>query len=75
MTSQTRQQINTIHILPNISRSKHNQTTKFGQLIEYNMINIFLEKLYKKFGGEGSFRPFCKNSRLRISLDQQSKML
>ena len=26
-----------IHILPNISRSRGNQATKFGQLIEYNM--------------------------------------
>ena len=26
-----------IHILPNISRSKTNQTMKFSQLIEYNM--------------------------------------
>ena len=25
---------------------------KFGQLIEYNMRNIFLEKLYTKCGGE-----------------------
>ena len=33
--------------LPNISRSKGNQAMKFGQLIEYNMINIFLEKSYK----------------------------
>ena len=38
MMSQTGHKINTIHILPNISRSKGNQTTKFGQLIEYNMI-------------------------------------
>ena len=29
-----RQQIATIHILPNISRIKDNQTMKFGQLIE-----------------------------------------
>ena len=36
-----------IHILPNIS-SKGNQTMKFGQLIEYNMRNIFLEKSYTK---------------------------
>ena len=45
MTSQTGQQIITIttHILPNISRSKRNQTMKFGQLIEYNMRNTFLE--------------------------------
>ena len=33
-----------IHIFPNISRSKSNQTIKFGQLIECNMIKIFLEK-------------------------------
>ena len=46
MTSQADKQIITIHILPNISRSKDNQTVKFGQLIEYNMGNIFLEKLY-----------------------------
>ena len=29
-------------IMPNISRSKDNQTVKFGQLIEYN--NIFVQK-------------------------------
>ena len=75
MTSQTGQQINTIHILPNISRSKGNQTKKFGQLIEYNMINTFLEKSYTKCGGGASPRPFCKKSKLSIPLDQQSKML
>ena len=31
-------------MLPNISRSKGNQTMKFGQLIECKMRNIFLEK-------------------------------
>ena len=41
-TSQTGQQIITLHILPNISRSKDDQIMKFGQLIEYNMRNIFL---------------------------------
>ena len=75
MASQTGQQINTIHILPNISRSKSNQTTKFGQLIEYNMINNILEKSYLKCDGEDSPRPFCKKSKLSMSLDQQSKML
>ena len=44
MTSQTGQRIISRHILPNISSSKGNQTMKFGQLIEYNMRNIFLEK-------------------------------
>ena len=37
-------------ILPNISRSKSSQTMKFGQLIRYNMKNIFLRKLYTKCG-------------------------
>ena len=36
MTSQTRQLIITIHILPNISRSKSNQAMKFGHLIRYS---------------------------------------
>ena len=34
---------------------------KFGQLIEYNMRNIFLEKSYTKFGGESILRIFSKN--------------
>ena len=34
---------------------------KFGQLIEYNIRNIFLEKSYKTFGGETSTRPFSEN--------------
>ena len=34
---------NCMHILPNISRSKGNQTMKFGQLIEYNLRNILLK--------------------------------
>ena len=42
LTSQTGQQIIEIHVLPNISRSKGNQTMKFGQLIEYNTRSIFL---------------------------------
>ena len=31
-----------IHVLPNISQSKGNQTIKLGQLTEYNKRNIFL---------------------------------
>ena len=42
---------------------------KFGQLIEYDMINIFLEKSYKKCD-ETIPRPFSKISKLSISLDQ-----
>ena len=63
-----------MHILPNISRSKGNQTIEFGQLIEYNMRNIFLEKSYTKCGGETSARPFSEKLKLSISLDQ-SKVL
>ena len=58
MTSQTEQQITAVHILLNISRSKGNQTTKLGGLIEYSMKNIFLEKSYTKCGRETSPRPF-----------------
>ena len=48
---------------------------KFGQLIEYNMRNIFLEKSYTKCGGEASPRSFYEKSKLSISLDQQLEML
>ena len=41
MTSQPGKQTITVLILPDISQSKRNQTMKFGQLIEYNMRNIF----------------------------------
>ena len=47
MTSQAGQQIFTIHVLPNISRSKGNQSIKFGQLIKCNLRNIFLLKSFK----------------------------
>ena len=48
MMSQPGLQTIAIHILPNISQRKGNQTKKFGQLIEYNKINIFLQKLCGK---------------------------
>ena len=57
-------------MLTNISRSKGNQTLKFGQLIEYNTRNFFLEKSYTKCGGDTIPRPFSKLSKLTISLDQ-----
>ena len=61
MTSQTGLQIVTIYTLPNITRSKCNQTITFGQLMHYNMRNIFFEKSYKKCGEEASPDPFKKN--------------
>ena len=38
--------------MPNILRIKGNQAIKFGQLIEYNNRNIFLERSYRKYDGE-----------------------
>ena len=58
MTSKPGQQKIAIHILPNISRNKGNQTKKFGQLIECNLRNIFIKKSYTKCGGETVPRPF-----------------
>ena len=48
---------------------------KFGQLIEYNMKNIFIEKLYTKLGGEASPRPFSEKSKLSLSLEQQCEVI
>ena len=52
-----------------------NQAMKTGQLLEYNLRNIFLEKSYTKCGGETIPRPSSKKSKFRISLDQHSKVL
>ena len=75
MTSQSGQRTIVIHILSNIQRSEGTQTIKFGQLIECNIRNIFLEKSYTKCGGETSPRPFPEKLKLNISLDEQSKVL
>ena len=37
---------------------------KFGQLIEYNMRNIFLEKLCTKCGADTILRPFSKKIKI-----------
>ena len=70
MTSQPGKQTIVMYILTNISRSKGNQTMKFGQLIECNMRNVFLEKPYTKRGGGTIPRSFSKKSKLSKSLDQ-----
>ena len=48
MTSQPASQTIAIHIFPDISQNKDNQIMKFGQLIEYDKRNIFLQKLCRK---------------------------
>ena len=63
----------TIHILTNISKSKGNQVVKFGQLIEHNMRNIFLEKSSTKCCGETISRSLSNKSKFNISLNQYSK--
>ena len=60
MMSQTGQQTIAKHILTNISRSKDNQTMKPGQLMEYNMKHIFLEKSYTKLVEKLFPNPFLK---------------
>ena len=70
MTSQPRKQTIAVHILFNISRSKTDQTITFGQLISYNIRNILLEKSCTKCGRETIPRPFSKNLKLSISVDQ-----
>ena len=53
MTSQARQQIIAIHILPTFSRSKDNFEIKFGKLLDRN---IFLQN-HAENGRETNSRP------------------
>ena len=66
MTSQPGQQTILIHILSSISRSKSNQSIKFGQLIECNTRNIFLENSCPNCGGETSPGTFSEKLKLSI---------
>ena len=52
MTSQTEKQTIPINILLDISKSKNNQTMKFGQVIEYNVRNISFQKSCRKWKRE-----------------------
>ena len=61
MMSQPGAQAIAIYILPNNSRSKSNQTMKFGQLIEYDMRNIFLENHTQNVVEKLVPDPFLKN--------------
>ena len=72
--SQTEKLIITIHILPNISGSKGNQTVKFGQFIKSNMRNIFHEFSCTICDGEISPRPLLK-IKIEQYLDHQSEHL
>ena len=73
MTSQPGTQIIAIHILPKISRSKGNQTMKYGQLTEYNMRNIFFENHSQNVMEKLFPDPFLKNQ--IISLGKQFALI
>ena len=60
--------------MTNNSRRKGNQAMKIGQLTEYNLRNIFLEKSHTKYGGETIPRSFFKKLKLSISADQHFKV-
>ena len=60
MKPELRKETIALHILPNFSRSKCNETMKFGQFIKYNISNIFFSKTFTKCGGETSPRSFSK---------------
>ena len=60
MTPKSWKQTLAINILPNISRSKANKTMEFGQLIEHNMRNIFLENITQNMVKKLFSDPFMK---------------
>ena len=53
MTSHPGLQTVAIHILPNTSQSKGNQTMEFGHLIESNKRNVFFFKNYAENEAKG----------------------
>ena len=48
ITTQPSRKTMAVHVLPNVSKSKDNETIKCGQLIEYNMRNTFVKKIIYK---------------------------
>ena len=63
MTSQSEKKTVAIHISPNITMTKDNQTKKFGQTM----------KSYTEFGEQTILRYFFKKPKLSVSLDLKSK--
>ena len=67
MTSHLSKLATAIHILPNISRSKDNQTMKSGQLIEWKK-KTFLLKNHTQNMAEKLFpEPFLRNQNITVS--------
>ena len=62
-------------MLPNISRSKRNQTMKFVHVIKYNKRKTFLQKSRGKLRKKTSFRPlffFFENVIYKVKASGQS---
>ena len=57
-----------------MSKTKANQTTKCGPLIEYNMKNIIVEKSFKKYDGKTRPRNIFEKSKFSISVYQQPEV-
>ena len=64
MTVQPAKQTIAIYVLPNISRSKSNQTIKFGQLRKCNTRANSPEKSYTKFSGKTISRKITKKIKI-----------
>ena len=74
MTSQIKQQMITIYILPDISRSKANQAMKLCQLIKYSMRYIFIQNSCRKWARETSSPPlflFFKKALYKVKASGQ----
>ena len=56
--------INGIKVLPNMSRSKYNQTKKVSQLIECNIRNIFMKKIIRKIWWKNYFQTFFSKTKV-----------
>ena len=67
MKPETEQQIVTIQVLSNISRSKDTQTMKIGQLIEYTMRKNFFRSYTRNMVEKLALDPFIKNQIEHIS--------
>ena len=60
--------VNNYNILPNIPWSKGNETMEFGQLIEHNKINIFLQKPCRKWCRETTSRPLWEKKQVKVDI-------
>ena len=56
--------VNGIKVLPNMSRSKDNQTKKVSQLIECNIRNIFMKKIIRKIWWRNYSQTFFSKTKI-----------